>query len=122
MDKRRNGRRRGEGAFGLIVGIVVFGAAVIAAVKIVPVYIHGNEVLDAMNEAANFGGIKSEDKLAYDVYRKAMEAGVPLPLTDIKVAHRGPNIVISAKYQQVVDIFGYKYTYVFDRTVEKPTF
>ena len=38
---------------------------------------------------------------------------------DIKVERNGPYIIISAKYEQTVDVFGYKYTYHFDKKVEK---
>ena len=60
--------RRGEGAFGAIVSIVILIVAGIALVKIVPLHIAGNAVYDAMSEQANFGGLKTFDKLAYEVY------------------------------------------------------
>ena len=53
--------------------------------RIVPLHIRGNEVLDAMNEAANFGGLKALEKLQLDVYLKAQEAKVPLQMQDIRV-------------------------------------
>ena len=81
---RRNGNR-GEGAFGLIVGLAILFVAAVALVRIVPLHIHGNEVLDAMNEAANFAGLKPLEKLRMDVYLKAQDAKVPLQLQDIHV-------------------------------------
>src|SRR5450759_836201 len=59
--------RRGEGAFGLIVGLGVLFVVVVACVRIIPLHIHGSEVLDSLNEAANFGGLTSPEKLQYDV-------------------------------------------------------
>jgi hypothetical protein len=120
--RRMAARRRGEGAIGLIVGLVLVGVVTVALFKIVPLHIHGNEVLDAMQEQANFGGLKQLDKIQWEIFRRGEEAGVPLPLQEIKVMHRGQNIVITAKYTQTVDVFGYKYVYNFDKTVEKPTF
>ena len=76
---------RGEGAFGLIVGLAILFVVAVACVRIVPLHIHGNEVLDAMNEAANFGGLKALEKLQLDVYLKAQEAKVPLQMQDIRV-------------------------------------
>jgi hypothetical protein len=121
--RTRNGRHtRGEGAFGVIVGIVVLVAAVTCGIRIIPLYIHGNDIYDAMNEAANFGGIKPLEKLQADVYNRAQEVGVPLNLSEIHVDQNGPYIVIRARYKQTVDLFGFKYVYNFDKKVEKLVF
>ena len=118
---RRNGNR-GEGAFGLIVGLAILFVAAVALVRIVPLHIHGNEVLDAMNEAANFGGLKGLEKLKMDIYMRAQNAKVPLKLEAIRVERNGTYITISAQYEQSADIFGYRYVYRFDKKVEKPVF
>ena len=115
-------RRRGEGAFGAVVGFALLVAACIAAFRIVPLHIKGNDVYDAMTEAANFGNLKTEEKLRWDVYRRAQEAQVPLLLNEIKITKNGSLIKIAAKYEMTVDVFGYKYQYVVDRSVEKPAF
>jgi hypothetical protein len=115
-------RVRGEGAFGTIVGIVVVILVAIALFKIVPLHIAGNKVLDAMNEQANFAGIKPLDKIQYEIFRTAQEARTPLTLQDIKLSRRGASVVVEAKYMQKVSVLGYQYTYAFDRTVEKPVF
>lgn len=122
MRAGRNRGTRGEGAFGLIVGLAILIVGGMAAFKIVPLHIRGNEIADTMAEQANFGGMKPLDKIQYEVFRKAQEVGAPLPLQEIKVERRIGNIVIQAKYIQVVDILGYKYTYKFDRSVDKPVF
>jgi hypothetical protein len=115
-------RTRGEGAFGAVVGIAILVVAAIATFKILPLHIKGNDVFDAMTEAANFGNLKPEDKLRFDIFRRAQEAQVPLPLNEIKITRSGGLIKISAKYEMTADVLGYKYRYVFDRFVEKPTF
>lgn len=115
-------RTRGEGAFGLIVGILVLVAAVVSGIKVIPLYIHGNEIYDAMNEAANFGGLKPLEKLQADIYNRAQDAGVPLNLAEIHVERNGPYVVIMARYKQTVDLFGFKYVYNFDKKVEKLVF
>ena len=114
--------RRGEGAFGLIVGLGILFIVVVALVRVVPLHIHGNEVLDSMNEAANFGGLKGLEKLKMDIYLKAQNSKVPLKLDAIRVERNGTYITISAQYEQTADIFGYKYVYKFDKKVEKPVF
>jgi hypothetical protein len=114
--------RRGEGAFGLILGLGLLFVVVVACVRILPLYIHGNEVFDAMNEAANFGGLKGPEKLKMDIYLKAQDARVPLKMEAIRIERSGTYIAISAQYEQTADIFGYKYVYRFDKRVEKPVF
>lgn len=122
MREHARNAERGEGAFKALIGIAIFVVVVIAAIKIIPLHMHGGEILDAMNEQANFGSLKSMDKIQYEVFRKAQEADVPLALNDIKVYRTGSNIVVQAKYDQSVDVLGYKYVYHFDNKVEKPTF
>ncbi|HEX7614144.1 MAG TPA: hypothetical protein VF554_02595 [Thermoanaerobaculia bacterium] len=122
MRQAARGSRRGEGAFGLVVGLVVLFVVVVACVRILPLHIHGNDVLDAMNEAANFGGLKGPEKLQMDIYMRAQGARVPLKLEAIRVERSGQYIAISAQYEQTADIFGYKYVYKFDKRVEKPVF
>jgi hypothetical protein len=114
--------QRGEGAFGLIVGLGILFLVVVSLVRILPLHIHGNEVLDSMNEAANFGGLKGLEKLKMDIYLKAQNAKVPLKLEAIRVERNGTYITISAQYEQSADIFGYTYVYRFDKKVEKPVF
>ena len=114
--------RRGEGAFGLVVGLAILFVVVVGLVKIVPLHVHGNEILDALSEAANFGGLKSPERLKMDVYLRAQDAKVPLKIEAILVERSGTYIAVSAKYEQTVDVFGYKYVYRFDKRVEKPVF
>jgi hypothetical protein len=122
MRQAARGARRGEGAFGLVVGLAILFVVVVGCVRIVPLHVHGNEVLDAMNEAANFGGLKAPEKLQMDVYLRAQNARVPLKMEAIRVERSGTYIAISARYEQTADIFGYKYVYKFDKRVEKPVF
>jgi hypothetical protein len=122
MGNDSRARRRGEGAFGAVIGIALLVVACIAAFKIIPLHIKGNDVFDAMTEAANFGNLKPEEKLRWDIHKRALDAQVPLPLNEIKISKNNGLIRISAKYEMTVDIFGYKYRYPFDRFVEKPTF
>lgn len=119
LDRKRT---RGEGAFGTIVGIVVVVLVGIALFKIVPLHIAGNTVLDAMTEQANFAGVKSFDKIQYEIFVIAQDAGTPLPLQEIKVRKHGNDVIVEAKYTQSVKVLGYNYVYNFDRVVQKPVF
>lgn len=122
MSERRHRAVRGEGAIKVLIGTALVVVGVIAGFKIVPLHIRGNEVLDVMNEQANFAGLKSQDKIQYEIYRRGQEAKTPLQLQDIKISARGSNIIIQAKYEDTVTVLGYRYVYKFDKTVEKPVF
>ena len=115
-------RVRGEGAFGAIVGIAVVVVVGIALFKIVPLHIAGNTVYDAMSEQANFAGVKPLEKIQYEVFVVAQEAGTPLTIQDIKIRRHGSDVTIEAKYTQQVVVLGYKYSYTFDKSVTKPVF
>ena len=115
-------RTRGEGAFGTIVGIAVVVLVGIVLFKVVPLHIAGNKVLDAMTEQANFAGVKPLEKIQYEIFVVAQEAGTPLALQEIKLRRQGTDIIVEAKYTQKVSVLGYQYAYVFDKTVQKPVF
>lgn len=115
-------RIRGEGAFGTIVGIAVVVLMGIVLFKVVPLHIAGNKVLDAMSEQANFAGVKSLDKIQYEIFVVAQEAGTPLVIQDIKLSRHGNDVIVEAKYIQKVSVLGYQYAYAFDKTVQKPVF
>jgi hypothetical protein len=115
-------RCRGEGAFGTIVGIVLLVVVGIALFKIVPLHMAGNTVFDAMSEQANFAGVKPLDKIQYEIFVIAQDAGTPLTLQDIKIRRHGSDVIVEAKYTQKVSVLGYQYAYVFERTVQKPVF
>lgn len=122
MAKKLPNGRRGEGQFGMIAGIVVAIVVSVAGFKILPLHIQGKEVKDAMDEQANFAGMKSQDKIKWGIYEIAQKVGSPLKLEDIKISFHGANITIEAKYERSVDVFGYKYVYKFDKSVDKPVF
>lgn len=121
MTRQVNGQR-GEGAWKAIIAVAVLVVMAVAGFKIIPVHIAGNEVEDAMSEAANFAGVKPLDKLQWEIFQKAQKAGTPLTMNDIKITRAGATVRVQAKYEKTVDVMGYKYHYVFDRTVEKPVF
>jgi len=121
--RERSGRlERGEGMFGLLVALALVFVAVTAGIKIIPVHIHAAEVLDAMNEAANFGGLKPVEKLQEELYSKAQEIRVPVKPQNVTVVRNGSYIVVQVRYQETVDVFTYKYVYNFDKKIEKLVF
>jgi hypothetical protein len=122
MLKKERRREAGEGMFGVLIGLAILFVVVTAGVKIVPLHIHGAEMLDAMNETANFGGLKPPDRLKDDLFARAEDVRAPVTLQNITIERNGPYITVQVKYQESVDVFGYKYVYNFDKKVEKLVF
>ncbi len=118
---RRPARRNERGAtlLGVVVGLALLVMVAIAGVKIIPLYIHGGVILDAMNEAANFGELKAPEALQYDIFSRAQDARIPVALENISVVRNGPYILIHVTYRESTDVFGYKYVYSFDKRIEK---
>ncbi len=114
--------QRGEGMFGLLIGLGLLFVAVTAGIKIIPLHIRGAEMFDAMNEAANFGGLKPVDKLRDELLMKAQEIRVPVKPQDVNVIRNGGYINVQVKYQETVEVFTYSYVYNFDKKVEKLVF
>jgi len=75
-----------------------------------------------MTETANFGGLKAPERLQQDLFARAEDVRAPIKLENISVTRNGPYIVVEVKYQESVDVFGYKYVYNFDKKVEKLVF
>ncbi len=118
---RRPAPRNQGGAtlLGVVVGLAVLVIVAIAGVKIMTLYIHGGIILDAMNEAANFGELKAPEALQYDIFSRAQDARIPVALENVSVVRNGPYILIHVTYQESTDVFGYKYIYQFDKRIEK---
>lgn len=122
MKNRSRRPEAGEGMVGLLFGLAVLFVVVTALVKIVPLHIHGAEMLDAMNETANFGGLKTPERLQQDLFARAEDVRAPVKRQNIIVLRNGPYITVQVKYQETVEVFGYKYVYNFDKKVEKLVF
>jgi hypothetical protein len=107
---------------GLLIALVVVFVVVTAGIKIIPLHIHGAEMIDAMNEVANFGGLRPIEKLRDELLSRAQEIRVPIKPQDVSVVRNGGYIVVQMRYQETVEVFTYKYVYNFDKKVEKLVF
>jgi hypothetical protein len=122
MQRGPRRQERGEGMLRVVIGLAVLVVLVISGIKIVPIHIRGSEMFDAMDEAANFGGLKEPEKLEYDIFSRAEEVRAPVKMENISVVRNGGYIIVAVKYQESVDVFGYRYVYNFDKKIEKLVF
>jgi len=120
--KRRNGQR-GEGRVGLAIAVVVVGVSAFLGLKIIPVRVAAYEFRDILREEARYGAVRDSDK---DVHKRIMdraaEMEIPLLKKNLKVKRNIRDIVITATYEQPIDLKVTTYVFKFDHKEKAPLF
>ena len=112
---------RGEGRLGLLITLVVAGAAIFLGVKIIPVRITAYEFRDVLREECRYGAVRDEDsKVVKRILDRAQELEIPLDQKNLSVKRTSKEMVISARYEQPIDLKVTTYTYRFDETEKAP--
>ena len=120
---RRGGCQRGDGKIGAIISLVLFVAAVIFAVKMIPVKVKDAEFRDFMEEQAKFAGDRKPDSIRRAILDKARELEIPLKKDDLRVQKPGDRIKIECTYTMpVVFPTGYTYNWTFRHFIDRPVF
>lgn len=114
---------RGEGRIGLLITLIVVAVAIFLGAKIIPVRITAYEFRDVLREEARYGAVRlTDDEVAKRILNKADELEIPLRKQNLSV-HRTPSqMVISASYDQPIDLKVTTYVYRFDATEKAPLF
>ncbi len=121
MDAMRG--QRGEGRIGLLVSLVLLAAGIFVGVKIIPVRINAYEFADFIEEECRFAAVRNQDsEVAKRILDKAMELEIPLKKKDLTVQRTGSEMIITASYQQPIDLKVTVYTYKFYRREKAPLF
>jgi len=116
-------QERGEGRLGLLITLVVVGAAIFLGVKIIPVRITAYEFRDVLREECRYGAVRDEDSTVVKrILDRAEELEVPLDKKNLSVKRTSKEMVISARYEQPIDLKVTTYTYRFDETEKAPLF
>jgi hypothetical protein len=121
MDPRRS--ERGEGKIGLLIALALLGAAIFVAVKIVPVRVNAYELKDFIQEEVRGASLRRDDKAIADrIMKKAKELEVPLERKNLKINRSNSEMMISARFEQTVDLKVYRYVFRFNETERAPLF
>jgi hypothetical protein len=119
-------KERGEGKFGLIVGIVVLALGAFFLMNVVPVYFADWELGDRMETAALGVPNHSGDKVSQEKVWEAVQELELTPYLDkdgIRVALAGGKRRITLSYQREVTYLpGYKKMVTFEHDVSVPVF
>jgi hypothetical protein len=114
---------RGEGRIGLMLALALLGVGIFLGVKLVPVRVNAYEFKDFIQEECRFAATRNKDEeIAKRIFEKAEALRLPLEKKNLRVKRTSAEMVISAKYQQTVDLKFTKYVYTFDHEERAPLF
>jgi hypothetical protein len=117
------GSQRGEGRTGLLIAVIVVGAAVVTGMKIIPVRVAAYEFRDVLREEARYGAVRNTDAaVAQRILERAEELNVPLKPENLSVRRTQHEITIVASYQQPIDLKLTTYVYRFNAKEVAPLF
>jgi aerobic-type carbon monoxide dehydrogenase small subunit (CoxS/CutS family) len=122
--------QRGEGKFGCIVSLLVFGALAAAGYKAFPVYYGNSELVDACDFIASSAAKKPIETIEREVKDKARELEIPEVLRDknaIRVTKSGEGeagtCTITLRFKRTIDFYGaYQLTVETNKRISKPIF
>ena len=116
-------RERGDGRTGFLISLVIFGVAVFVGVKVIPVRVNAYEFRDFIQEECRFAATRANDKEIYArIFDKAKELRLPLEKKNLHMERTTREMIISAKYEQTIDLKLTKYVYKFNHEERAPLF
>ena len=112
--------QRGEGRLKAIIYLGILIAAVLIAVKVVPVYVAEYQLKDKITEQARFAVVNrlSEDQVKDSIFRTIQDLDIPAKRDDVKVANTNRGVQISVNYTVPVDFVIYQTEINFSPTSE----
>lgn len=118
----RNGRERGEGRMGCLVGLVLLCMAGLVAYRMIPIKVKTAELRDAVYDAAKSAGQLNDKQIHGTIMAKAQQLELPVNEGDVVVKRTPNNIRVNVKYTVPVEFPGYTYNWNFNHKAENPLF
>jgi len=113
----------GEGRLGFVITLIVIAVAIFTGIKVVPVRVSAYEFRDVLREEARYGAVRdSDDVVSKRIMEKAAELELPLKKADLKVSRTESQMIITASYEQPIDLKLTTYVYRFHATEKAPLF
>jgi hypothetical protein len=120
---RNRSGERGDGRIGFILALALLGSGIFVAVKVIPVRVNAYEFRDFIQEECRFAATRNKDEDIYKrIVEKAKELRLPLDKKNLHMERTMHEMVISAKYEQTIDLKVTKYVYKFDHEERAPLF
>lgn len=107
----KRAKERGGSKINALLVLIILGAIVFTAVKIVPPEFANYQIQDSMETEARFAiaNRKPVEEIRDDVWKKAQELGLPVKRDDIKVNTNQSTIEISISYTVPIDLQVYQF-------------
>lgn len=119
---RTNGQR-GEGRIGLIVALALLGTGIFVGVKVIPVRVNAYEFRDFVQEECRFAATRTHDEEIYKrIMDKAKSLDIPLEKKNLSMERTTREMIITAKFEQTIDLKFTKYVFKFDQKERAPLF
>jgi len=120
---RQRDAERGDGRIGFLIALALLGIGIFVGVKIIPVRVNAYEFRDFIQEECRFAATRSRDEEIFKrVFDKAQDLRLPLEKKNLHMKRTTHEMIISAKYEQTIDLKVTKYVYKFDHEERAPLF
>lgn len=114
--------RQGEGKLGCIIWLLVLGAVVLVAAKLIPVKIRSAELYDFMEEQAMFAARTSPEEIKKRILGRAAELELPLDKKNLSVERKAGRVRMRATYSVPIELPGYTFEWPFEHILDRPVF
>ena len=115
--------QRGEGRMGFLVSLVVIGLVAFLGIKIIPVRINAYNFRDTVREECRMGAVRTSDSaVTQRILDAADDMEIPLDKKDLNVRRTKGKMIITASYEQPIDLKFTTYVYRFNTKAEAPLF
>jgi hypothetical protein len=114
---------RGEGRIGLLVALILLAVGIFLGVKIIPVRINAYEFGDFIQQECRFAAVRNQDaEVAKRILDKAIELEIPIKKKDLTLQRTANEMIITASYEQPIDLKVTVYNYRFYQKEKAPLF
>ena len=108
---------------GLIIALAIFLIAGFLAIKVVPVRVNAYEFKETLREEAKYTSVHRNEREALErILEKAEALKIPVDAKNINIRRTKAEVIISAKYEQPIDLKVTTYVYKFDEKMSAPIF
>jgi hypothetical protein len=108
---------------GLVIGLALVGIAIFLGAKFIPVKVAAYEFRDTIREECRLGAVRSTDAAVRKrIMEKAAELEIPLKGKNLTIQRTPSRMIITARYEQPIDLKVTTYVYRFDHKEKAPLF
>jgi hypothetical protein len=117
MARSIQNRERGGSKMSLLITLMILGALLFTAVKIVPVYVESYQFQDSIETESRFAVTaypkKSPEDVRAAIFKKAQELDIPIKAEDIRINITNGAVDIGTDYSVPIDLKVYQFTLQF---------